>query len=82
MLMFFQNSEQSKSDDNSTTESETSKPVGSLDVYSDPEMELFLQRVLEVGKVLSLSIMLKAIAILEKTVITCSTLMVILNCII
>ena len=78
MLMFFQNSEQAKTNDKPTTESETSKPLGSFDVYSDPEMERILQRVSEVGKVLLLSVMLKGIAILEKAVITCSTLMVIL----
>ena len=83
MLMFFQNSGQSKSDDKPTTESETSKPLGSLDVYSDPEMErFFLQRVSEVGKVLLLSVMLNGIAILEKAAITCFTFMVILYCII
>ena len=82
MLMFFQNSEQAKTNNKPTTESETSKPLGSLDVYSDPEMERFLQRVSEVGKVLSLSVMQKGIAILKKAAITCSTLMVILYCII
>ena len=44
MLMFFQNSEQAKSDNKLTSESETSKPLGSLDVYSDPEMERFFYK--------------------------------------
>ena len=44
MLMFFQNSEHAKTDDKSTTESETSKPSGSLDLYSDPEMERFFTK--------------------------------------
>ena len=50
MLMFFQNSEQSKSDDKPTTESETSKPVGSLDVDSDPEMERFFTKGIRGGQ--------------------------------
>ena len=44
MLMFFQNSEQAKSDNKLTSESETSKPLRSLDVYSDPEMEHFFTK--------------------------------------
>ena len=50
MLMFFQNSEQAKSDNMLTTESETSKPLGSLDVYSDPEMERFFTKGIRGGQ--------------------------------
>ena len=44
MLMFFENLEQAKSDNKLTTKSETSKPSGSLDLYSDPKMERFFTR--------------------------------------
>ena len=50
MLMFFQNSEQAKSDNKLTSESETSKPLGSLDVYSDPEMERFFTKGIRGGQ--------------------------------
>ena len=50
MLMFFQNSKQAKTDDKFTTESGTSKPSGSLDLYSDPEMELFFTRGIRGGQ--------------------------------
>ena len=50
MLMFFENSEQAKSDNKLTTKSETSKPLGSLDVYSDPEMERFFTKGIRGGQ--------------------------------
>ena len=50
MLMFFQNSEQAKTDDKLTTESEISKPLGSLDLYSDPEMERFFTKGIRGGQ--------------------------------
>ena len=50
MLMFFENSEQAKSDNKLTTKSETSKPSGSLDLYSDPKMELFFTRGIRGGQ--------------------------------
>ena len=46
------------------------------------KLSVFSQGVSEVGKVLSLSVMQKGIAILEETAIICSTLMVIKYCIV
>ena len=50
MLMFFQNSEQAKTNDKLTAVSETSKPLGSLDLYSDPEMERFFTKGIRGGQ--------------------------------
>ena len=50
MLMFFENSEQAKTDDKPTTESETSKPSRSLDLYSDPKMEHFFTKGIRGGQ--------------------------------
>ena len=50
MLMFFQNSEQSKTNDNLVSKSSTSKPPGSLDLYSDPEMEQFFTKGIRGGQ--------------------------------
>ena len=50
MLMFFENSELAKSDNKPTTKSETSKPSGSLDLYSDPEMERFFTKGIRGGQ--------------------------------
>ena len=48
MLMFYQNSEQAKTNDNLADVS--SKPPGSLDIYSDPEMEQFFTKGIRGGQ--------------------------------
>ena len=52
ILMFFQNSKQAKTNDNlaGVSVSKTPKPLGSLDLYSDPEMEQFLTKGIRGGQ--------------------------------
>ena len=50
MLMFFQNSEQAKTNDKLTAVSETFKPLGCLDLYSDPEIERFFTKGIRGGQ--------------------------------
>ena len=84
MLMFFQNSEQAKTNDKLTgvSVSETSKPLGSLDLYSDPEMEHFFTKGIRGGHSFISLRYAKGNSNTKKAAIICSTSMVILNCII
>ena len=49
MLMFYQNSERATTT-NDNLAGEPSKPLGSLDIYSDPEMEQFFTKGIRGGQ--------------------------------